>query len=563
MTMPKSLRSEETNRALVEELLTGPLRKEKDASLLPFLAVEAKQLTQLDIPYFEMSVDSSKIDIRNQHVNPKAWFQKSGLQVAQNRILELDEERISFQSQLLRGSIAARYLEVGIKHHSFTERANRNANSSSRVCLEYGDYQEEAYLIGQKLWESAMCKECGEPAWVGIDLRADAKTFRYGVIGSSLFSGMTGIALIFARLSVDAKRKARTSVSQMWHHRATQTFEHIRSRIEPGIDLQLSWMSDGINYGVAGYGGLLLALNLLEDAGITKAGEVANMIIGLLPDCVPPDGCAANIFSGVGGLVGPLSNRRNNAKAQNTVSAIGAYLSGLMDTRSSNLMHRTMQEEEDSQVAPFSHGLLGIAATLVSLASVSARESEMTNAAEVSAEYIRGECRRLLLNYTRKSNLAVPKQMVRGWCCGITSILLLHAILHPLGMGWVIEKEIREAAYNGAVDILSRTMAVSQGPQSQLCGSGVLGLCAILRIYSSSSMGIVDSRVRNAESALILQSRSDGNYNILGVNQCGVGVPGLFTGTAGVALTFLEAASGLCSVPPLLSNGLLVGGAWS
>ncbi|MBM5801996.1 MAG: hypothetical protein FJ077_14485, partial [Cyanobacteria bacterium K_DeepCast_35m_m2_023] len=161
-------------------------------------------------------------------------MKSSGLTAARRRLTELDAAEIAFQQQLIRGAIAARHLKSAATAPSPAAPATEEPTGEAGV-VGADVYRNEAFRLGEELWNAAIRDRKGRPEWLGMDLDSDGESFHFGLIGNSLYSGGSGIALLFARLAVASEGAA----AQTWRERAWACFKGLAELAERNSNDQL------------------------------------------------------------------------------------------------------------------------------------------------------------------------------------------------------------------------------------------------------------------------------------------------------------------------------------
>ena len=264
-------------------------------------------MERLDIPFFEHLIDGEDLPLPEGLAPIPGFMKRSGLAAARRRLERLDQAEINFQQQLVRGAIQARHLKTnpGSAKPSPTESHPVTQESlGQRITPEL--YRKEALYLADQLWEAAIRDRKGLPAWLGMDLAADGEAFHFGLIGDSLYSGGSGIALALARLGCDYQ----TGSTALWRDRAWACFQGLANLAERNSNEQLFRLMRDLPYGISGSGGILLALALLLQVGITEGEGLASQLIGQIrPERLLADE-GLDVIGGVTGLIGPLKSWR-------------------------------------------------------------------------------------------------------------------------------------------------------------------------------------------------------------------------------------------------------------
>ncbi len=546
LLQPSSLRSAVAQGLILEQLCRIFLWAQEKPLTWPIFAAEVNQIKKLDIPYFEHLIDGEDLPLPEGLPTIQGMFFQSGLASARKRIRALDEAEINLQEQLVRGAISARMITSRpMPATRLLEDKNQADPLSTQPRISSKDYQQEALRLADQLWESAILDRQGYPEWLGIDLEADGDSFNFGMIGSSLFSGGSGIALSLARLATDGD----TGVASRWGDRVWPCLFKLDALVRSDSKSDLFRFIRDIPLGLVGSGGLLLALFLLSQAGYNDADALSRQLLKeIKPDRIQADE-TLDIIGGVAGLVGPLLIS-NEPGAKDLAVVCGERLLSLerpdggWTTRYSK-----------SPLTGFSHGAAGIAAALSRLGKESG-DLRFVEAALRSLKYEQSVYVQQQRNWpdfrrTREANV-----YMRTWCHGAPGILLSRLVLQEHGiMDLDISNDIC-AARATTLDAL-QTIAEQPGSPANLC-CGLFGLTSILRLDAKVRRKEPPAEVFAAEAKVIERARSGSDYTFFQVDRGSLNLPGLFTGRAGVLLALQEASNGLRWLGPILSAGLIM-----
>lgn len=543
MLEPSSLRSAVAHGLKLEQLSRSFVLSGEKPLNWPMFKAELLQMERLDIPFFEHLIDGEELPLP-EGLPPILEFMKaSGLNAARRRIEKLDQAEIDFQQQLIRGAIAARHMKASAA--TATDVNDAAAGSDAPELVDAEVYRQEAFQLGQELWEAAIRDNKGRPEWLGMDLGPDGESFHFGLIGSSLYSGGSGIALLFARLA----QASTGEMADRWRSRAWSCFEGLAELVERNNNDQRFRLMRDLPYGISGSGGILLALQLLQRAGLPEAAVLADHLIAQFrPERLLADEMI-DVIGGVTGLIGPLLHA-GTPKAQELAVACGERLLALQLENGG-----WAGGKRQPPLTGFSHGTAGIAAALAQLAKVSSEERFTTGARRALA-YERSVFDAKQGNWPDFRSNSEPIDFMISWCHGAPGILLSRLALHTAG---IVDEETQreiEVARNTTQNALADVMRRNSDTAAHLC-CGVMGLTILLRLDALTSGVEVGERVAAAESAVIQQAQASGSYTYFSVDTGSLNLPGLFTGKAGVALALLEAADGLLMLPAVLSAGIM------
>jgi type 2 lantibiotic biosynthesis protein LanM len=552
MLEPAALRSAATHGLKLEQLCRGFLLALETPRHWPLFKAEQRQMEKLDIPYFEQLVDSEDLPLSHGLAPITGFLKCSGLEAANRRIASLDASDIDFELQLIRGTIAARH----IRSTSFA--AGRSPGSAMSILgnapaeQESHSYHEQAYQLSEEIWNDAIHDRKGQPEWLGIDFAVDGESLDFGLIGPSLYSGRSGIALTFARLAIDRQQYGDTTGEQRWLQRAWACFKPMAELANHRDPALFSCLVRDCPYGVAGSGGTLLALFLLQQAGVAEALELAHhWIVQLRPERLLVDE-GLDVISGVAGLIGPLLLTATG-RAKELALLCGDRLLALQ-LEGGGWPQSMAFSSNTRPLTGFSHGAAGIAAALGRLAHATA-ESRFADAARRAIAYERSVFdagKRIWPDFRKRTD---PNGFMNSWCHGGPGILLGRHLLQETGLADPeMNKEIATAR-SSTIEALPGVNDLTNYRAGLCCG--VLGLTSLLRFDAQASGLPLAVEVALTESALISQAKAGEGYIFISVGSGSVSLPGLFNGKAGVALALLEAATGQLWMPQVLSAGLL------
>jgi len=552
MLAPAALRSAAVHGLKLEQLSRSFLLASESPLHWPMFKAELRQMEQLDIPFFEHAIDGEDLPLSHGLAPIFSFFNSSGLAAANQRIVNLDASDIEFQVQLIRGAIDARHLRSAGDPAAQPSDSAPISEGAASAALGADDYLQQAYQLGEELWSTSIRDHKGLPEWLGIDLSADSELFHFGLIGSSLYSGSSGISLTFARIGLDCQQRGDTPGSARWLQRAWACFEPIAELAHHHDQSHFFRFVRDLPYGLIGSGGTLLALLLLKRAGVPEAQELAHHWIGeLRPDRLLSDE-AIDVIGGVAGLIGPLL-LAGSARAHELAVLCGDRLLALQVEEGGWPQERSSSSGK-LPLTGFSHGAAGNAAALARLAQATA-ESRFADAARRAIAYERSLFDATARNWPDFRSSPDPTTFMSSWCHGAPGILLGRHLLQAAGLADQAMAEEIAAARSSTIAAVMALKIEADCPAHLCCGA--LGLTSLLRFDAQASGMSLAPEVTQAESALIYQAKAAGGYEFFPVETGSVNLPGLFTGKAGVALAVLEAATGQKWLPHVLSAGLL------
>jgi hypothetical protein len=275
MLEPAALRSAVAHGLKLEQLSRSFVLANEKPLNWPMFEAEVRQMERLDIPFFEHLIDGDALPLPEGLPPIEGFMKSSGLAASQRRLKELDEDEIAFQQQLVRGAIAARHMATNVSGGSGEPSSEAVVTEESERLERADGFPHEALKMAEQLWNTAIRDRKGRPEWLGMDLGADGESFHFGLIGPSLYSGSSGIAVAMARVGMAQPPGTRA----LWIQRAWGCLEGLAELAERNSNDQLFRVVRDMPYGLSGSGGLLLGLDLLQKAGIAEAGTLANQLI--------------------------------------------------------------------------------------------------------------------------------------------------------------------------------------------------------------------------------------------------------------------------------------------
>jgi type 2 lantibiotic biosynthesis protein LanM len=549
MLEPAALRSAVAHGLRLEQLSRSFVLASEQPLNWPMFHAELIQMARLDIPFFEHLIDGEALPLPDG-LTPIAGFVKaSGLDAAQRRLQRLDPAEIAFQQQLIRGAIAARHLR---SRSTTRPLALPSALDTSGSECSADLYKQEAFRLGEELWSEAIRDRKGRPEWLGMDLGADGESFHFGLIGSSLYSGSSGIALLFARLALASEEGAE---ADQWRQRAGACFEGLAELAERNSNDQLFRMVRDLPYGMSGSGGILLALRLLDQAGVNGSSALLQqLLLQVRPERLLADE-GVDLIGGVTGLIGSLL-LINTPECLDLAIACGDRLVELQNNSGGWSSSGSGSSGRRPSLTGFSHGAAGMAAALARLAQASG-EARFAEAGQRAVAYERSVFDGDQGNWPDFRSSHEPNEFMLSWCHGAPGILLSRQVLLGTGVDDAQTTHELDVARSSTLAAVARLASSGANEASHLC-CGLLGLTSLLRVDAAIAGVPLDDQVIRAESAVISRAQATQGYTFFAVDNGSLNLPGLLTGKAGVGLALVEAADRPRWLAQILSAGLLL-----
>ncbi len=532
-----ALKQQAEPEALASEAGQRRVREKLGRDQLPFVArpadprvvaAEAEQLDALDVPFFEQRVDGRDLFIPGSPSIP-GFFEVSGYEGARQKLERLDAAAIDLQLALVRGVIAAKGM-----HAHRPLQADRAARGAQLEELSGEERREEAAAIGDQLVAVAVSDESDAVEWLGIDVAEDLERSSYGPLGLSLYAGRTGIALFLAALA--RGEVARGDAYERTAIGACSDLGRLRDGRSTLDDGRGWWREQPL--GLAGGGGVLLALGLLRDLlpeVAAQAGDVIEFLLEALDPSVLESDAQLDVIFGCAGLIGPLL-AVGSTRALNLARTAGDALLAGQDGEGG----WPIKSSGGAALTGFSHGASGMAAALARLHCATGRDDYL-EAAAAALSWERRHFDAEVGNWPdlRGEAEAGKPRFMLSWCHGAPGVALGRLCLAGTPL-WDADTE-------ADLDRALEATADRALPEDSLC-CGRFGRAAILRMAAPQAG---EERWREEAAQLEAQGverrRATGAYSFKDV-------PGLFQGAAGVGLALLDEGDSL--VPAVLSAGL-------
>ncbi len=538
---PAALRSSLRQGLVLEQLSRSFLVATEQPLHWPVFEAELRQMERLDIPFFVHPIDGHDLPLPDDLEVIPGFIETSGLESSRQRIAQLDPASVAFQEQLIRGTTRARITTQKGWNHDVV------ATDGDVVTLTHDRLRQQSRLQLKKLEEIAIRDADGLIDWLGMDLGNDGESFCFGPVGTSLYGGSIGVALLAAHF-VDDSGSA----------------ELIEGCLKPLLQMgeqeregmRLRWWRD-TPLGLANCGGQLLALQELVRWGPElqqqQLQELQTCLIGSLqPEHILAD-LGLDLLAGSAGLIGPLL-RDGSARALDLALVAGDHLLAHQNE------HGAWSIQGKQPLLGFSHGTAGYLAALVKLGQ-QLNEQRFLDAANKALTYERERFDAEHLNWPdyRDREPDQSNTFMTSWCHGAPGIALSRACL----FGSPLWDEICVAEIANALQTLTSLKLPSF---DHLC-CGTFGNAGILRIVADGEWAMslpesVRAAASERSSELVAQavSRADhfgGVFRAFGTSDSNLLLPGCFTGISGMGLALLDQLNRDDRLSTLLTMGLL------
>lgn len=515
----------------------------------PIFHDEVAQMEDLDIPFFDHLLDTFDVRLQRNCLVHLNLIERHGLDSCLRRLESFNSDEVSFQIQLIYGSIKAKY---------FTSNNTNSDQISSSSCgagkvTAVSRYMPEALRLADQIWSKSITTPNGAPEWLSLDLTAVSDCYNFGIIGDSLYSGTSGIGLLFARLS-NYYADTDQVQSQLWIDRAHKCFMHLQRFFQGNEKAGFVDLLRNTSLGLSGSAGHLIVLLIMTDLGCDLASNARFNILESIQGHLRTSTIhAVDILSGLAGLIGPLVLADSDL-SQDLATNCGDIILQQQEASGGWRSPTKISTRTRGPLTGFSHGTSGIAAALLKLYQVT-RYDRFADAAYRALAYERSTFDLEAANWPDLRVGEALNRFGRSWCHGAPGILLSRLIIRSLGLGdSLIDHEINMAK-TASIDVIKRMSDSDGSITSNIC-CGFFGISSILRLESRLSMTALSPLIQAAEANLISLAREQNGYPFGDSLFRIIDMPGLLTGNAGIALALLEAAEGSDLLPFVLSSAL-------
>jgi type 2 lantibiotic biosynthesis protein LanM len=529
---PAALSSESDQQLLLWDLAPSDDPFSTRPSKQRLFAAEVTQLENLDVPFFEQSIDG--VDLIAPDELPMAdYFEVSGYDNVRQKLQRLDTASIDLQLALIRGVIAAKNMHA--------HRGSQSDQSLAGGRLHQPSVEErlnEAAAVGDLLVRMAVTDNTGAVEWLGIDVAEDVERSSYGPLGLSLYGGRSGIAVFLAALALEDG--SNSNAYRQTALGGCSDLQKLLTDRRAANEGDRWWRDQPL--GLSGSGGVLLALVHLRDLLPDLARPVADGLSALL-DALDTQLLRSDqqldLIYGCAGLIGPLL-KIATPRALLLAQEAGDTLVDRQDACGGWVIRSI----GSTALTGFSHGASGMAAALARLHAATGRSIYL----EAAAKAVRYERRhfhpgvRNWPDFRGHERPGTPEFML-SWCHGAPGIALSRLCMSQTPL-WDadVEQDLHHALHSTADQTLAG--------DSLCCGR--FGRAAILRMAAKQQdeRRWLDVAVQ-LEGQGLTRKHTDGAYSFRDV-------PGLFQGAAGVGLALLDGIRGETSslLPSILSAGL-------
>lgn len=512
---PDLLRNTTTREQLFAKLWNEVKHTPALAKVLPF---EQNALWRGDIPMFTTVPHSCTVwtDSGEPLFN---YFEKSGLQMAQERLAQMDQHDLNLQTWLIRGSLTT------LKALGETVVNTNHSLAETQEVATKEQLIKAATTIGDTI-ETLAWHEQGNVNWLAV-AQISGYSSCLVELGVDLYSGSAGIALFLAYLGAITNQA-----------RYTQLAQSALATIEQQIDRHRS--SVKMIGGYEGWGGLIYVF--------TQVGSLWNQplylkqaerMVDYLPELIEKDR-ALDVIGGAAGCLLALRSLYHLTQAPKVLAAAiqcGETLLAHAQPMPKGIGWTTSLRTSQPPTG-LSHGAAGIAWALAALYALTGT-ARYQNAARQAIAYERSLFSQTAQNWPdfrfynpgNSPKESDPRVWTNAWCHGATGIGLARLQLLPILQDQQLHHEVEVA--------IQTTLAHGFGHSHCLCHGDMGNLELLLQ----TSTIFHDPQLYQKTYCLantILYSRD--HYGWLCGEPMNLETPGLMTGLAGIGYGLLRLA---------------------
>ena len=488
--------------------------------LWPIASEERHDMVNLNIPFFYSTVNKS--NLTNEKGLEIEIQSKSGLERAYERLVNLDEQDLKWQSQLIKASTTniAKYKAV---YESTPSSANATLGTNETFLLN------EAGIIAKTISDLAT-RVNNSATWIGIHWIGDSGFTELAPLGPELYGGNSGIGLFLAAYGVTAndqeiKDLAIASVAGLRHDISSLNANRFARLIGLGGGSGIG----SIVYSLTALSEILNKPELIEDAKVAAA-LITNELI--------ESDRKLDMIGGVaGGIVCLLKLYRASPEPWILEKAIlmGEHL--IKQNRFGKGVYKSFSGDGSTEnpLCGMSHGAAGFAYALASLAKASNRKDFQ----DIAMECLNFENEHFNEEYQNWPPLHQPGKSLRDtmrrcmWCHGGIGIGL--ARLASEKFSDIESSELRrdtERSIRGARKNLSKAL------DTLCCGTmgGVELFYEIGKTYQNQKL-IEESR---QQLVGVINAAHESTYRFGGAGGIGEFHLGLFRGISGIGYTIMR-----------------------
>jgi len=483
--------------------------------LWPLIKSEIYSMEQLDIPYIATSSVSNALNVPDGNII-EDFFAEPGYDRVITCLKGLCPEDMDKQVAFIYGALYAR-------NRGKSESVSVEVDMPHEPALQR-DFLEQALLIGKELKEYAICFGDEGLTWIGYEYFPQADRFQLQPLGYNLYNGICGVSLFLSALEM-------VSGKGIFRETVLSALKPLFKDLDDKIMSELIAKEMGIGC-ISGLASIVYSLvhisHFLEMPEIMDYAEHASLLI---KDQVENDGAFDVIYGSAGAISGLIKfyNATKDQKILDIARKCGDHL--LENFKETSSGYRAWATLGNSMMGGFSHGVAGIACSLLKLYSLTGEMKYM----DAVKEAILYENTLFSTDYGNWLDLRVSsdkperERFMTAWCQGAPGI----ALGRIGGLSVLDTEEIRK-------DIalaLDTTMKCPLLERDHLCcgnsGIGDILFTSGLKLHRDDLKEKGLLRVSQA----LYRAKHRGGFN------CGIGGhfdPGFFQGISGAGYELLR-----------------------
>ena len=526
---PRKLIDGAARSIAIEQLKLTLLNENKKPQAWALIDEEANQIFSDDIPLFSIHCDQTKLKLSNGQT---ITF-KTGLDIAKERLIRLDNNVIKYQEELIRASCV--FSSEGIRPKTQKQRVpplivHAAANNQKQTQSKPRDqvFHETAALLIKELTHRSHQSPSFGASWIGINILEEYGKMQLSHAGLSLYNGNAGMALLYAASHHLGVEEVSKKVSSM---------DMSSQAVKPIQDLslsstQISNFVDAFGIGaMTGLGSLIYsctACTAILNSHNTL--DIANRLAQTVTPELIQKQTSPDVMSGLAGLLIALIELQKYSDCKfnkDRCIRIGDRICELLNPIINQKI--VWQSVSGKTLLGLSHGAAGIAMALYRLFQLSGIE-RFKKAAHLGIDYENSNCDAKTGHWLdlRGETPAI----MNSWCNGAPGIGLARLEMYKINPEPRFMADVQKA-----IDLITKD---EETDVDQLC-CGLLGHSDLLLSAGlhCKNQEWIELAFRIAKKA-IDQTQETGRFRLLRALPRDISMPGLLQGTSGIAYQLLR-----------------------